>query len=344
MRGPEPRGAVAPLHGRGLTGGAEAGSRARSRATVAGVSSDTGPSTGEQYEIAAGGTRAVVTGVGAGLRVCEVDGAAIVESFAADGHPPMGAGGVLVPWPNRLAGARFSWHGREYRPEVTEPARGHAIHGLLRRVAWEPRAHEGASVTLAASVPASEGWPQPLSVATSYTVAPGRLHVEHTVTAEGDGDVPVGVGTHPYLRVGDAPVGDCVLTAATGSVVEVDEGLVPVSVRCVEPVEDLRDGQRVGGLQLDTCFGTERLDEDDTLAALAAPDGASVRLVADPGVRWLQVFTPESPFRPGSGPAVAVEPMTCPPDALHSGTDLRVLAPGETWRVTWGLVASWGAA
>ena len=28
--------------------------------------------------------------------------------------------------------------------------------------------------------------------------------------------------------------------------------------------------------------------------------------------------------------AVAIEPMTCPPDAFNTGTDLVVLEPGET--------------
>lgn len=299
------------------------------------------PVTGEQYEIAAGTTRAVVTGVGAGLRRCEVEGAALVESFDADERPPMGAGGVLVPWPNRLAGARFTWEGREYRPEVSEPARGNAIHGLLRRATWEPAAHEADTVTLAATVPASDGWPQPLHVETTYAVAPGRLRVAHTVRNDGDGAAPVGLGTHPYLRVGDAPVDECVLTAATVSVLDVDDAMIPTGTRDPGPGEDLRGGQRVGGLDLDTCFRAGDDRPDDVLAELRAPDGASVRLVADPAVGWVQVFTPGSPFS-RAGRAAAVEPMTCPPDALHSGEDLHVLAPGATWTVSWGLVASWG--
>ena len=38
--------------------------------------------------------------------------------------------------------------------------------------------------------------------------------------------------------------------------------------------------------------------------------------------------------------AVAIEPMTCPPDALRSGVDLIELAPGASWRGTWGLRTS----
>ena len=38
--------------------------------------------------------------------------------------------------------------------------------------------------------------------------------------------------------------------------------------------------------------------------------------------------------------AVAIEPMTCPPDALRTGSDLIELGPGESWRGVWGLRAT----
>ena len=49
------------------------------------------------------------------------------------------------------------------------------------------------------------------------------------------------------------------------------------------------------------------------------------------------MFTP-SDF-PGRGRAVAVEPMTCPPDALNSGDGLVRLAPGESWTGAWGVTS-----
>ena len=35
--------------------------------------------------------------------------------------------------------------------------------------------------------------------------------------------------------------------------------------------------------------------------------------------------------------SLAVEPMTCPPDALRSGTDLTILHPGSRWTGSWGI-------
>jgi aldose 1-epimerase len=35
--------------------------------------------------------------------------------------------------------------------------------------------------------------------------------------------------------------------------------------------------------------------------------------------------------------SIAIEPMTCPPDAFRSGIDLVRLEPGTSWRASWGI-------
>jgi aldose 1-epimerase len=59
-------------------------------------------------------------------------------------------------------------------------------------------------------------------------------------------------------------------------------------------------------------------------------------LWGDESMHWVQVFT-GGPHRNWS---VAVEPMTCGPDAFNEGpthADLIVLQPGETARSQWGI-------
>jgi aldose 1-epimerase len=64
-------------------------------------------------------------------------------------------------------------------------------------------------------------------------------------------------------------------------------------------------------------------------------------LWADPAFGWLQVYTPRDHPRPeGPGLAVALEPMTAPPDALNSGIGLARLAPGSEWSASWGIRAA----
>jgi aldose 1-epimerase len=54
----------------------------------------------------------------------------------------------------------------------------------------------------------------------------------------------------------------------------------------------------------------------------------------------VQVFTADpanDQAYPDRGRALAIEPMTCPPDALNSEIDLIVLDPGQTWSGSWGM-------
>jgi aldose 1-epimerase len=289
-------------------------------------------------EIADGAARAVVTEVGAGLRVFDVAGVPFVESYAEDAAPPMGAGAVLVPWPNRVAGARWMLDGEPQPLDVTEPARGNAIHGLVHQRPWRVTEHTGSSVTLEIDIDPAPGWPVPLRTMVSYAVDRGGLTVTHVVENIGHRAVPFGVGTHPYPRAGRSATDDCELRLAASTVLPLDpERMVPSGpARPVDGTElDFRTGRRLGGVMLDTPFGG-CVPEADGLVhhRLTGPDGG-VELWADPDFRWVQVYTPDG--FPGRGRAVAVEPMTCPPDALNSGIDLIRLRPAERWTGRWGL-------
>ncbi|MEV0057189.1 aldose 1-epimerase family protein [Saccharopolyspora shandongensis] len=298
------------------------------------------PATGRQFEITSGAARAVVTEVGAALRVFEVDGVPYAESFDADRLPPGGAGGVLVPWPNRVAGGRWLFDGEPQQLALTEPVRQNAIHGLLRHTAWTLVEHAESTVVLHAMVPAQPGWPVPLLTSIGYALDEDGLTVTHTVENLGARAVPFGVGVHPYPRAGNAETDDCTLRLAAATVLPVDaERLLPVRPpRGLQGDEvDFRTGRRLAGVLLDTAFGgaTPAPGDDLVRHSLTDPNGRGVQLWADPVFKWVQVYT-AGEF-PGRGRAIAIEPMTCPPDALNSGVDLLVLQPGEDWIGHWGL-------
>ena len=298
---------------------------------------DQAPPTGEQYEIASGTARAVVTEVGAVLRCFEVDGLPYCESFGVDESPPRGSGAVLVPWPNRVRDGRWTWRDAGQQLALTEPGLGNAIHGLLRHACWRRYARTDSAVTLAAFLPPQPGWPMPFQTTVTYEVGPDGLTVTHTVVNLGPAPVPFGVGVHPYLRVAGTDTDDCVLTLAAATVQPLDERNLPVGPpRPVSGADDFREGRPLRGRRLDTPFGDCAPQAGDDLVRhrLVGPHGG-LELWADPDFRWVQVFTPGD--HPGRGRAVAVEPMTCPPDALNSGRDLITLQPGETWTGRWGL-------
>lgn len=297
-------------------------------------------STGKQFEITRGQARAVITEVGAGLRVFEVDGVPYSETFGVDEEPPRGAGIVLVPWPNRVAGARWHHRGEPQDLDITEPERGHAIHGLVRHVTWTVTEHTTPAVSLEVTVGPAPGWPFRFRTSISYELGgDGGLRVTHGLHNLGEDSMPFGVGAHPYPRPGNLDVDECELTLGAHSMLRLDpERKVPVGVpTSVEGTGyDLRAGRQLSTVELDSSFGDCRPGADGLVRHTLTHSAGGVEVWADPVFRWVQVFTP--PEYPGkAGRAVAIEPMTCPPDALNSGTDLLHLQPGHPWAASWGI-------
>ena len=104
---------------------------------------------GEQFEVAAGGYRAVVTESGGALRVLTYDGRPLVDGFGADEMSAGGRGQLLMPWPNRIGDGAYSFDGRDLQLGLTEPARHNASHGLARWAAWSPEEHTPTSISRA---------------------------------------------------------------------------------------------------------------------------------------------------------------------------------------------------
>ena len=289
--------------------------------------------------------RAEIGTLAAVLRTLTVGGVHVTEPFEADSLPPFGDGIVLVPWPNRVADGIWTHEGEEQKLDITEVARGNALHGLLRNTAYEVREKTESAVTLGAIVHPQHGWPFHLDTWVRYELTSDGITVTHGATNIGTERSPYAVGTHPFLRVGDAPVEDLVLRVAADTYFVVDDRLNPTA-DSETPVEgthyDLRDGHAVGALELDTAFGevghAHVQGGAGEVAWLTAPDGARTTLWQDVDWGYLQVFTTRIfPKAEGLALAVAVEPMTAPPNALNSGQGLVWIEPGASWSGSWGL-------
>ena len=293
--------------------------------------------TGKQLDIALGGQEATITELGAGLRRYAVGGLDVVKGYAATEPVSGGKGQQLVPWPNRIRDGRYPWAGKTQQLVLSEPPRHNASHGLARYVPWTVVEHGDSQVVCELTIFTQPGWPGILHVRLTYRLTDDGLHVSLDATNVGDSDVPFGYGAHPYLTVGETSVDEIRVTVPATSHLEVDDRLLPVAVAPVDGTElDLRGGAPVGERVLDTAYTdlvrepgggwTVRLEREDRYAALWA----------DASFGWAQVFTGEKRRDVG----LAVEPMTCGPDAFNEGPThdgLRVVAPEETLSFTWGI-------
>jgi aldose 1-epimerase len=102
---------------------------------------------------------------------------------------------------------------------------------------------------------------------------------------------------------------------------------------------DFRAARKLGDTRLDHAFTGLRRQQDGLAWVRLSAGGVRTALWADAAYRWLQVFTGD-PLEPEfRRTALAVEPMTCPPNAFVSGDDLLVLPPRETASCRWGIRA-----
>jgi len=292
---------------------------------------------GREYTITAGGHAATIVEVGAGLKAYRYGGVDVTCTYPDDTLPPKCCGVTLVPWPNRIRGARYEFAGVTQQLAVTEPKLGNAIHGLGRWARWQLVEQADDVLVLRLDVVPQNGYPFEVRVDVTYRVDETRgLSVTTAATNTGRGAAPFGAGAHPYLATHGHPLEDVTVRLDAGSVLVADEAQLPVGRRAVDGTpHDLRSGVRLRGQRFDDGFtDVARDDAGRGFAEVRTPSGGA-RLWFDAAYGFVQVFTVDRLTDAGAG--VAVEPMSCPADAFNSRDGLVVLEPGQRWAGVWGV-------
>ena len=304
--------------------------------------------TGLQFELTKqtrlGTAAATITQVAASIRRLTIDGIDLTQPYSEDVLPPFGAGTVLVPWPNRVEDGLWMHNGEAQLLDLTEPERHNALHGLLRDRPYSVAEQSADAITLAATVFPTRGYRFTLDTAVRYELMDDGLKVTHTLSNAGLNAAPFAVGTHPFLCIGDVPTYQLTLSLAAGTRFETDSRLNPIRESAVDGTAyDLRGGRLVAELDLDDAFGGVTPVDGISRHRLTAPDGRFVELWQQSDYAYVQVFTTRIfPTAHGLDTAIAIEPMTAPPNALNSGQGLRWLKPDESWSASWGIRYSGG--
>lgn len=299
----------------------------------------TNPS-GDQFWLEVDGQEACVVEVGGGLRTYTVGGVDVLDGYGVDEMASGGRGQLLLPWPNRIEDGRYTFAGQDLQLALTEPGRQHAIHGLVRWAKWTATVNDGDRVVMEHVLHPQPGYPFTLGLSVEYRLGAGGLSVETTATNLGQQPCPYGAGAHPYLTVGTELVDDVVLTLPASEYMLADERGIPRERRLtVRSPYRFYETMQIGEKELDTAFGGLTGSE----AVVASPDGQRrVRLWWDDAHTWVMVFTGDTLDPSRRRRSLAIEPMTCPPNAFVSGEGLRVLEPEESWTTAWGIAANPG--
>jgi aldose 1-epimerase len=298
------------------------------------------PPSGAQVELRWGDQRATVVEVGGGLREYEVGGRPVLDGYDRSAMCTGGRGQLLVPWPNRIADGRYEYDGQPMQLPLSEPVQKHAIHGLTRWASWQLTQPDPATVLAAYVLHPQPGYPFTLHCAAAYRLGPDGLTVDLAVTNRSERAAPVGLGTHPYLLVGDPLVNAATLQVPGRTRLISDQRGIPTGREDVAGTGyDFREPGPIGELLLDTAY-TDLIRGPDGRArvCLTTSDGWRLVLWSDENWPYLQVYTGDTLAVPERRRSLAVEPMTCPPNAFNCA-DQPLLAAAGTVGGTWGIQA-----
>jgi aldose 1-epimerase len=268
----------------------------------------------------------------------------VVDGFGPSEWSHSGRGQVLAPWPNRLSEGRYEFNGVQAQAALDEPERSNAIHGLVRWMPWTLQTRHQNQLSLRLQLHPSPGYPFSMLLEVEYHVGRDGLTVTSKATSLEEGQIPFGLGFHPYLTAGPETVDGATLHVPARHTLDLDGRGLPTGA--LTPVEgtdrDFTTPRVVGATVLDTAYTT--LDRDArgvAHASIDAQDGVSGAAVwVDQAFPYLMVYTGDTlPDAARRRHAVAIEPMTCPPNALRTGKDVINLQPGQEWSARWGIVA-----
>lgn len=286
--------------------------------------------------------RAVVSPWGASLRryvVQDRDGRDldVLWGYSGGGNKKGGQGDVLIPFPGRIAGGRYSFDGETFQLDRNDKEGPNAIHGFVRTLPWSVISQRPDrvrfSIGLEADTYASKGYPFSISIIVMYVLNSRGLSCTFEVRNEGQRPAPLGVGFHPYFSVGTERIDHATAKIPASGYLEFNQQLAPTGT--IVPVEgtewDFRTLRSIGTRRFNHCYVSLQRDAlGMATVSLQHPDTErAIDVVIDEAFRAIVVYTGDA--IPGAARrAFAIEPMTCATDAFnHPDWGLISLAPGK---------------
>jgi aldose 1-epimerase len=286
-------------------------------------------------ELAAGASR---------LLVCPAIGGAIArfswrdrEVLRRAPEAAIGSGNVrqmacypLVPYSNRIGGARLAFADGEFALAPNFPPEPHAIHGVGWRRAWTVSQQARSHLQLTLAHEPDADWPFRFEARQVLTLGEGRMTAALALRNADTRAMPAGLGFHPFFP----RVPGLSLETQWKGAWRMGSDKLPTDWEPLPADADFRRARPIGAWTVDRCFtGWNRL------ARLDYPD-CRVEISASAVLDRMVCYVP------GEGrDFLALEPVSHVNDAFAlasrgvADTGMRVLAPGESMQASMTIAA-----
>jgi len=223
---------------------------------------------------------------------------------------------LLMPFPNRIDKGKYNFGGKTYRLPINKKAEGHAIHGLVYDKPFKlvntktTKTSVSASFFYGISNTQHEGYPFNLLFLVTCALESNQFTISVSGTNNGKSVLPYGVGWHPYLKT-NKKIDRCKLSISSRHMLEIGQTKKMIPTGKIKRANAFNNGL-MGKQRFDTCF---------TNLFSHKTQFENIILFQDSTMNFLQVYTPEN------RQSIAIEPMSCAPDAFNNKMGMISLVP-----------------
>lgn len=243
---------------------------------------------------------------------------------------------ILAPFPNRIRNGKYTFEGKTYQFPKNDVDLDHGLHGFVWNKAFDLKTEFlGDELELCFTYDydgAQAYYPFPFNLSLTYYIEGDAFRFKIDCTNNGDGNMPIGLGWHPYFK--QAGKIESLLHFENEGKVEIDQTMIPIgSLKAKDFVNE-----QIDDLLLDNSFKLKQLPEDEAQLSIHFRNGKTwdkdkvLYLYAEEGLEYFHFYKNQNMN------AIAIEPMSCNIDAFNNGEGLQVLHPGQTFGMSFRMV------
>lgn len=256
-----------------------------------------------------------------GEYISVIDGYANLQDFKENNESAYKSN-FLFPFPNRIRDGKYKFEGQSFQLALNKIDENNSLHGLVYDEVYDVlkvlESEEKCRVELGLQFKGKKGYERKAEIKLSYTFSEEGLLCEAAIENTGDELLPFGLGWHHYFTF-EKDLKEVSLQMATKNSLTVDHQMIPTGEECV--YTQFKELSPIGDTVFDTCFKLKDLEKQ---LVVLFHENLTIHLrFTTSDFPFLQVYTP--PNRK----TIAIEPMTCAPDAFNNGQGIRVLDPRE---------------
>jgi len=263
----------------------------------------------------------------ANLLSLKKNGVHVTSNFSNRSSLNLYSGKLLAPWPNRIKEGRYHFNKRNFQLALNDRIENSALHGLIDKTVWKIVHFEKDLLVLCSKLESAIGYPFELEFKIQFKILFEGLKILVITKNISEITCPFGIGFHPYFTSGNKlKINNMKLKIPADMVFDnsMDKNNSIFSKKNARI--DFRSGKIIGDTELNHAFRIKNHMQDIDLI-----DSFKKRKYVRPlqGVSWVHVYSLDFAPPEIARSAIAIEPMSCPPNAFNNKIDLIELSPSD---------------